>query len=103
MSGDGESAKPNGGEPLRCTVTICNKRGLHARAAARFVKLAWQFDAEVLVAKNGAAVSGRSIMGLMMLAAGPGTAIELHATGPEAERAITALAALISGGFDETG
>ncbi len=103
MSGDGESAKPNGGEPLRRTVTICNKRGLHARAAARFVKLAWQFDAEVLVAKNGAAVSGRSIMGLMMLAAGPGTAIELRATGPEAERAITALAALISGGFDETG
>ncbi len=103
MSGDGERAKPNGGEPLRRTVTICNKRGLHARAAARFVKLAWQFDAEVLVAKNGAAVSGRSILGRMMLAAGPGTAIELRASGPEAERAITALAALISGGFDETG
>ena len=66
------------------TVTICNKRGLHARAAARFVKLAWQFDAEVTVRKNGTAVSGRSIMGLMMLAAGPGTAIELSATGPEA-------------------
>ncbi len=103
MSGDGESASATGAEPLRRTVTICNKRGLHARAAARFVKLAWQFDAEVTVAKNGTAVSGRSIMGLMMLAAGPGTAIELRATGPEAERAITALAALISGGFDETG
>src|SRR5713226_6917454 len=72
-------------------------------ARARFVKLAWQFDAEIMVAKNGAAVSGRSIMGLMMLAAGPGTAIELRASGPEAERAITALADLISGGFDETG
>jgi len=84
------------------TVTICNKRGLHSRAAARFVKLAWQFDAEVTVAKNGAAVSGRSIMGLMMLAAGPGTTIELVATGRDAERAVTALAELVSHGFDET-
>lgn len=99
--GDGQSA--GGAGSLRRLVTICNKRGLHARAAARFVKLAWQFDAEIMVAKNGAAVSGRSIMGLMMLAAGPGTAIELRATGREAERAISALADLINGGFDETG
>ncbi|HEX9491340.1 MAG TPA: HPr family phosphocarrier protein [Stellaceae bacterium] len=103
MSGDGDSDGANGAGSLRRVVMIRNKRGLHARAAARFVKLAWQFDAEIMVAKNGAAVSGRSIMGLMMLAAGPGTAIELRATGPEAERAITALADLISGGFDETG
>ncbi len=89
------------GAEARRSVTICNRRGLHARAAARFVKLAFQFDAEVTVAKNGTAVSGRSIMGLMMLAAGPGTAIELRATGPEAERAVTALASLISSGFDE--
>jgi phosphocarrier protein HPr len=82
-------------------VTICNRRGLHARAAARFVKLAFEFAAEVTVAKNGTTVSGRSIMGLMMLAAGPGTEIELRATGPDAERAVAALAALISGGFDE--
>ena len=101
MNGDGESA--SGAGSLRRVVMICNKRGLHARAAARLVKLAWQFDAEILVAKNGVAVSGRSIMGLMMLAAGPGTAIELRASGPEAERAMTALADLISGGFDETG
>jgi phosphocarrier protein len=101
MNDDGEKPSADGSEPIRRTVTICNKRGLHARAAARFVKLAWQFDAEILVAKNGAAVSGRSIMGLMMLAAGPGTAIELRATGPEAERALAALADLISGGFDE--
>jgi len=98
---DGTAAGADGAEPLRQTVTICNKRGLHARAAARFVKLAYTFDAEIMVAKNGAAVSGRSIMGLMMLAAGPGTAIELRATGPEAERAIAALAELICGGFDE--
>ena len=99
--GDGSGADPGGADAFRRIVTICNKRGLHARAAARFVKLAYAFKAEVMVAKNGAAVSGRSIMGLMMLAAGPGTAIELRATGPEAERAVEALAALISGGFDE--
>jgi phosphocarrier protein HPr len=91
---------PRGGEIAR-RVTICNKRGLHARAAARFVKLAFEFEAEVMVAKNGTSVSGRSIMGLMMLAAGPGTEIEVRATGPDAARAVEALAALISGGFDE--
>ncbi len=96
----GTGAEPPAGRIQR-TVTICNKRGLHARAAARFVKLAWQFDAEVTVRKNGTTVSGRSIMGLMMLAAGPGTAIELAATGPEAERAVAALADLVAGGFDE--
>jgi phosphocarrier protein HPr len=83
-------------------VVICNRRGLHARAAARFVKLAFEFDAEVMVAKNGSAVSGRSIMGLMMLAAGPGTELTLSATGMDAARAIDALAALVNGGFDET-
>jgi len=98
---DAAAAGAAAGE-VRRVVTICNQRGLHARAAARFVKLAWQFDAEVTVAKNGAAVSGRSIMGLMMLAAGPGTTIELVATGRDAERAVTALAELVSHGFDET-
>src|SRR5436305_8082691 len=91
----------DGGALLRRTVTICNRRGLHARAAARFVKLVDQFDADITVAKNGTAVSGRSIMGLMMLAAGPGSSIELRGSGVEAERAIEALAALITGGFDE--
>jgi phosphocarrier protein HPr len=97
MSADAD----DGGALLRRTVTICNRRGLHARAAARFVKLVDQFDAEITVAKNGTAVSGRSIMGLMMLAAGPGSSIELRGSGPDAERAIAALADLISGGFDE--
>ena len=96
----GSATSPPAGAVQR-TVTICNKRGLHARAAARFVKLAWQFDAEVTVRKNGTTVSGRSIMGLMMLAAGPGTAIELAATGRDAERAVAALADLVTGGFDE--
>ena len=88
--------------PVQRDVVICNRRGLHARAAARFVKLSFEFDAEVMVAKNGPAVSGRSIMGLMMLAAGPGTELQLSATGPDAVRAIDALAALVTGGFDET-
>ena len=81
--------------------TICNQRGLHARAAARFVKTAGLFEAEVWVRKNGIEVSGRSIMGLMMLAAAPGAVIELSATGREAEAAVTALAKLIECKFDE--
>jgi phosphocarrier protein len=81
--------------------TICNQRGLHARAAARFVKTAGLFDAEIWVRKNGTEVSGRSIMGLMMLAAAPGAVIELTATGREAEAAVTALASLVECKFDE--
>jgi phosphocarrier protein HPr len=85
----------------RRLATICNQRGLHARAAARFVKMAGQFDAEVRVRKNGAEVSGRSIMGLMMLAAAPGSVIELTATGREAQAAVAALASLVECKFDE--
>ncbi len=82
-------------------VTIVNRRGLHARAAARFVKLAGEFDAEITVAKDGTEVSGLSIMGLMMLAASPGVTIELRARGGQAGPALEAIAALIAGGFDE--
>jgi phosphocarrier protein len=96
-----EGAPDASGEARRKAV-ICNRRGLHARAAAKFVKLAFEFNAEVTVAKGESAVSGRSIMGLMMLAAGPGTEIELAATGPDAQRAIEALTALVCCGFDET-
>jgi len=81
--------------------TICNQRGLHARAAARFVKTVGLFEAEVWVRKNGIEVSGRSIMGLMMLAAAPGTVVRLTASGPQAEAAVTALARLIECKFDE--
>ena len=91
-----------GGSAVRRTVTICNRRGLHARAAAKFVKLAEQFDAEVTVNKNDASVSGVSIMGLMMLAAAAGSAIEICAKGLEAEAAVEALAHLVESGFDET-
>lgn len=87
--------------PLRRTVTICNRRGLHARAAARFVKLADQFAAEIVVAKNGTSVSGRSIMGLMMLAAASGALVEITATGREAATAVETLARLIECKFDE--
>ena len=90
-----------GANILRRVATICNQRGLHARAAARFVKTAAQFDAEIRVRKNGTEVSGSSIMGLMMLAAAPGTAIELSASGREAEAALTALANLVECKFNE--
>ncbi|MCF4166186.1 HPr family phosphocarrier protein [Zavarzinia compransoris] len=80
---------------------ICNRRGLHARAAAKFVTTASRFDAEVLVTKDGAVVTGTSIMGLMMLAAAKGTTIDVSATGPEAEAALTALAELVDNRFNE--
>jgi phosphocarrier protein len=80
---------------------ICNQKGLHARAAARFVKTAHQFAADVGVRKNGTIVSGRSIMGLMMLAAASGTELEITATGADAEEAVTMLARLIECKFDE--
>ena len=83
------------------TVEIVNKRGLHARASAKFVKMASNFDAEVRVCKDGQTVDARSIMGLMMLAAGPGCSIEITAEGPDADAAVTALEALVKARFDE--
>jgi phosphocarrier protein len=85
----------------KTTVDIVNKRGLHARASAKFVKLASTFDAEVTVSKDGSTVDARSIMGLMMLAAGPGCCIEIEAEGPEAAQALEALEALVTARFDE--
>ena len=95
------AAAPNREPAPRRLVKICNQKGLHARAAARFVKTASQFKAEVMVRKNGTEVSGRSIMGLMMLAAASGTIIEVAATGPDAAAAVEALARLIECKFDE--
>ena len=86
---------------VRRTVAICNERGLHARASAKFVKLASTYDAEVRVGRDGAMVDARSIMGLMMLAAGIGSSIDIEAEGPDAEVAVAALAALVECRFEE--
>jgi phosphocarrier protein len=82
-------------------IPIINKRGLHARASAKFVKMVEQFDAEVLVTRGGETVGGTSIMGLMMLSAGPGTTITVSATGAQAEAAVAALAELVGNKFNE--
>lgn len=82
-------------------VRIRNKKGLHARASAKFVKCAETFKAEVRVTRDGQSVGGTSIMGLMMLAAGPGTILTLEAEGPEATQALQALVALVEAGFGE--
>jgi phosphocarrier protein len=83
------------------SVEIINERGLHARASAKFVKLAGGFDAEVTVSRDDHTVDARSIMGLMMLAAGPGSTIEIRAEGIEAQPALEALVALVEARFDE--
>jgi phosphocarrier protein len=82
-------------------VVIRNRKGLHARASAKFVKCAESFNASVRVTRDGQTVGGTSIMGLMMLAAGPGSRIIIEAEGPEAPEAIDALVALIEEGFGE--
>jgi phosphocarrier protein HPr len=88
---------------LTRVVRISNKRGLHARAAARFVKCAGAFSAEISVARDNHIVSGLSIMGLMMLAAAQGSEIEIRANGSDATAALEALAGLVEAGFDERG
>ena len=85
----------------RRTVEIINKRGLHARASAKFVKLAADFDAEVTVTRDGQSVDARSIMGRMMLGAGPGSELELSAEGTQAEEALEALCELVANRFEE--
>jgi len=89
------------GTSLRRTVEIINERGLHARASAKFVKLAAQFDASVKVSRDGHTVDAQSIMGLMMLGAGIGSTIDLEASGPQAEGAMDALTQLIADRFHE--
>ncbi len=88
-------------EPLYRDLVIANKRGLHARAAARFVQCVERFDATVIVSKDDTGVDGTSIMGLMMLAAMPGSVIRVTAEGPEAEAVLTALVDLVASLFGE--
>ena len=92
-------AEPSGAQTRRAR--IVNRRGLHARAAAKFAKLAAQFNATVEVSRNDMTVTADSIMGLMMLAAAPGCEIELKASGREAMPAVEALSALVADGFGE--
>ena len=82
-------------------VPITNKRGLHARASAKFVQMVEQFDADITVTRNGETVGGTSIMGLMMLAAGIGTSILITAKGREAQSALDAIAGLVTNKFGE--
>ncbi|MBC8338841.1 MAG: HPr family phosphocarrier protein [Alphaproteobacteria bacterium] len=101
MNDDASEKNLDEGPSVRRRVTITNTRGLHARAAAKFAGTAGNFDADILVSRNEQTVSGQSIMGLMMLAAAPGCNIDLVATGPDAEAAIDALAALVTDKFQE--
>ena len=86
---------------LSRTVTVVNMRGLHARAAAKFVTMAERYGASVEVLRDGQSVSARSIMGLMMLGAGQGSQLELQADGWDAKEALDALAGLVEAGFNE--
>jgi phosphocarrier protein HPr len=94
-------APSSGSGAISREIPIINKRGLHARASAKFVQMVERFNAEITVTRNGETVGGNSIMGLMMLSAGPGTTIVVSATGPEADAAIAALTELIGNKFGE--
>jgi phosphocarrier protein HPr len=86
---------------VRARAMISNKRGLHARASAKFVETVARFQADVTVRKDDAEVSGRSIMGLMMLGASKGVTVEVQASGPDADDAVAALLRLIAAKFHE--
>ena len=96
-----DPAGTNGDTPVVRNVEIVNKKGLHARASAKFVQHAEQFDAQITVTRGHESVGGTSIMGLMMLAAGPGVTITVSATGKDAAAAVEALCALVSSRFGE--
>ncbi|MFS0741646.1 HPr family phosphocarrier protein [Brevundimonas sp. 3P9-tot-E] len=85
----------------QAVLNICNQRGLHARASAKFVKLASEFESEIKVTRDGVTVDARSIMGLLMLGAGIGCGVEVKAEGPDAAEAVAALTDLVARRFDE--
>lgn len=99
VNGDSNASSPD----AAADVTISNQRGLHARASAKFVKLAQTFDAEIRVSKDGTEVWGSSIMGLLLLVAAPGEAIHISASGAQAQEAVAALVQLVNDRFDESG
>jgi phosphocarrier protein len=88
-------------QTARATVGICNQRGLHARASAKFVKLASAYEAEIRVTRDGVTVDAQSIMGLLMLGAGNGCDVQIEADGPDAQAAVDALSDLVNRRFDE--
>jgi phosphocarrier protein HPr len=88
-------------EKATAVVGICNQRGLHARASAKFVKLASTFESEIRVTRDGVTVNALSIMGLLMLGAGNGCDVHIEAEGPDAPAAVAALADLVNRRFDE--
>jgi phosphocarrier protein len=95
------SAKKTDGEFFTKELTITNKLGIHARPAAMFVKIANRFACDIFVEKDGEKINGKSIMGLMMLAAGPGSKLTLHVRGTDAQQAIAEIEALFKRKFDE--
>ncbi len=106
MSDDGASPETSSGpsipeSAISRELPITNKRGLHARASAKFVQMVERFEADVWVTKGGETVGGTSIMGLMMLSAGPGTSIIVSAAGPEAQAALDAITELVVAKFNE--
>jgi phosphocarrier protein HPr len=106
MSDDAASPEhePGPGVPAGAVsreIPIINKRGLHARASAKFVQMVERFNAEVWVTRGGETVGGTSIMGLMMLSAGPGTTIVVSAIGPDAQAAVDAITELVASKFNE--
>ena len=106
MSDDGASPDiPSGPSipegALSRELPIINKRGLHARASAKFVQMVERFEAEIWVTKGSETVGGTSIMGLMMLSAGPGTSIVVSAAGPQAQAALDAITELVAAKFNE--
>ena len=101
-SSDRNTAAASEGAEIR-VLEIVNKKGLHARASAKFCQIVERFDADVRVTRGHETVGGTSIMGLMMLAAGPGTTVVVSAKGPEAQAAIDAIAGLVADKFNEEG
>jgi phosphocarrier protein len=95
------SAKKTDTEFLTKELTIANKSGIHARPAAMFVKIATRYGSDIFVEKDGEKINGKSIMGLMMLAAGPGSKVTLHVKGADASAAIAELEGLVQRKFDE--
>ena len=100
VQADGDRPQNSSAAVVR-DIEIVNKKGLHARASAKFVQTAEQFDAAIIVTRGHETVGGTSIMGLMMLAAGPGSKLTVHAQGHDASQALTELETLINRKFDE--